>query len=304
MVVLFLVACGGTYAVFVKYVVPMRQQLVEQEKEADTILAKIKELQSEFENTVPDQVIRTLQEGKQPWVNASKQRTGFFKLEEIEEIEIPEGAIARFWYAEKYPELEASLYEAAAERGILLTTVNFDVQPPSVFGAGTNPKRAEILEEVNKYNYGIQMAKFIFDAGPTTVDSVDVWPKRVAYTGRSGIVYYRTTGYKITIQYEDLLRFLQKISLSEYYITVEGIKITNRTLRDARNPDPVNVEIIITEAQFEPHKDGAGALAGGAGNSGLFNRAFGGGNAASQAKEEESSGFIAWLKKIIPFWGD
>ncbi|MFP6580938.1 MAG: hypothetical protein VCD00_00110 [Candidatus Hydrogenedentota bacterium] len=302
MAVFFLASCAGTYAVFTKYVLPMQQQLAEQEKVEAAISKKIRELEVEFERTVPDVVIRALQDEKQPWVNASKARTVFFKLEEVSDIEIPENAIPRFWYEDKYPELEDSLYEAAGARGILLTSVDFDVKTPNFFGSGTNPTREEILKEVNKYNYGIQMTKFIFGANPSTVDSVNIWPKRSAYNGRSGTVYYRTTGYRITVMWDDLLRFLERLARSDYYVTVDAIKVTNKTLRDSRNPDPMSVELILTEAQFEPH---TGAIAGlgadGAdGSSGLFNMAFGGDNAAAEA-EEESSGIMGFLKKLNPF---
>jgi hypothetical protein len=144
--------------------------------------------------------------------------------------------------------MEDSLYEDAAERKIQLSNVNFDTLPPSSF-EGKNPTAEEILKQVNKYNYGIQMTKIIFAAKPATVDEVRIWPQIPAVIKKSGSLETRTIGYRITITYDDLLRFLEKLKSSDYYVTVDGIKITSRNLRFPKGL--LDVELILSQANFE-----------------------------------------------------
>lgn len=304
MAVFFLVFVGGIYGVFVQYVVPMRQELTSlQETEAE-ILDKIQEMSDDFAGSIPEQYIQELNSQKRPWRLAVEQRTGYFELEEIEPIEMPEGVIPRFWYREEFPKLEDSVYQLAAERGIQLTNFDFGAKRPAAFGAGTNPSREEILEEINKYNYGIEMVKFIMDADPKIIKRVTLWPEREAYAGRSGKVVYRTTGYELAILWEDLMLFLQQLSARENYITVEAMKVSDKTLRNPR--DPSDALLIITEAQFVPYQSGVAGTNGQGGGA----SSFGGNNifvpnlgrnreSDNDEEPEDSGGIIGFLKGLV-----
>ncbi len=249
--VLLLASLAGTYAVYVRYVQPMSLQLVAHEKEAELLGKKIKELEVLFQKTVPEEIIRQWQEGKQPWINASKARAAFFQLEDIAEIEIPEGVIPRFWYIDEFPKMEESLFEEALEKKIVLGNINFDILPPSSF-EGKNPSAEEILEQVNKYKYGIEMTRIIFDANPARVDEVRIWPQRPAVMKKSGSLETRTIGYRITISFEDLLKFLQKLKSSENYVTVDGIRLSSKNLRFQKGL--LDVELVLSQANFDSEK--------------------------------------------------
>jgi len=218
MVILLVAAIAGTYTVFVRYVAPKQQELIAHEKEAEALRVKIIDLEKIFSRTVPEKVIQAWQEGKQPWVNASRSRTGFFKIKGVPEIEIPDEAIPRFWYSDEYPKLEDGLFQTAAEKRITLGNIDFGINKPDYYD-GKNPSEEEILEQINKYNYGIAMTEVIFDAEPTRVDDVVIWPVMPVHRGKSGEVFMRSIGYRFQIQYEDLLRFLQKLNASKSYIT-------------------------------------------------------------------------------------
>ena len=277
MAAFFLIFAGGIYGVFVQYVMPMRQELTSLEKSEQEFLDKIDEMKKEFDGSRPEEYIRQLEAQKVPWKRALDQRTDYFKLEEVEAIEMPEDVIPRFWYREFFPTLEESVYELARERGIQLMAFSFGERRPDEFGPGTNPSREEILEEVNKYNYGIEMTKFIMDANPKVITNVTLWPDRQVYSSRNGDVTFRTTGYEISIMWEDLMLFLQRLANNPTFITVEGIKITDRTLRNDR--DPVTVQLIVTEAQFTPPQTG---VAGVQTPGGTLTSVFGGGGTATQ----------------------
>lgn len=300
MSVLLLASSAGTYFVFAKYIRPMQQQLIEHEKEAAVIEERIKKLQVTFDSTQPEAVISVWEDAKQPWVNASKARTGYFKIEEIAEIEMPEGEIPRFWYREEFPKLEDGLFQRAAEKRIQLLDIDFGVNKPP-FYEGKNPSAEEIQVEINKFKYGIAMTELIFDANPTVVSQVNIWPIQNLHNGKSGELFMRTIGYKITITYEELVKFLQKLSSSESYITVNAVKITKSQLRNERGL--LNVELLLSDANFIPKTStlDSPAIGGSSpGSAGLFQGVF----SRSREKDEEdevkeSGGIIGWLKNLF-----
>ena len=87
----------------------------------------------------------------------------------------------------KVRKLEDALYQKADEKRILLGDINFNVNKPSTY-YGKNPTAEEILIEINKYKYGIAMTELIFDANPSQVNEVVIWPMRSAHKGKSGEV--------------------------------------------------------------------------------------------------------------------
>lgn len=313
MAAFFLLSIGGIYGVFVQYVVPMRQELMALEENESQIRTKIEALEKEFGASRPEEYIELLRKQRQPWIDAARARTPFFDMETYDPIEVPENVIPRFWYREKFPEIEQTIDQIASEKGVYLNQTSFGERRPEAFGTGTNPSREEIMQELNKFSYGVQMTEFILGASPYTVESVVIWPSGQAYNGVSGIVTYRTTGYRITISWERLLTFLQKLSARDTYITIEAIKIQNSTLRNPN--DPVNVELIVTEAQFKPHQKavagggqgGGGRAAGSAPSAPTFG-GFGGRSTfsrigttseESEQEDESSGGVIEFIKGLI-----
>lgn len=297
LVVLLLLSFGGTYGVYLRYVMPMKLQLIEHQNEVELLESKIKDLENDFDKSFPEDVIQLEQEKKQPWFNASKIRTAYFQLEEIEEIEMPEGVIPRFWYSDEHPRLKDALYQEAFEKKIILGNINFDIQPPSAF-EGKNPKKEEILQEVNKYNYGIHMTRIIFAANPATVDNVEIWPRKPPVISKSGTLEMRTIGYKITITYENLLKFLQKMKLSEYYVTINAIKVSSRTLRYQKSL--LNVELLLTQANFVTESTSAATPGVGTAASGGINflnnsRT----NNSSSGSDQDKMSFVDQFKQLF-----
>lgn len=251
MVLLLIVAIAITIAILKEYLIPMNQQLVTSRTEAKALSAKIEELEKEFDKTIPAVVIEKWQEQKQPWVRALNVRTPFFSPIEDDLIEIPDGVIPKFWYREEFPKLESELFQTANDKRIQLGNISFDVELPSSY-SDKNPTREEVTEQINKFNYGKQMTEFIFDASPIRVDEVVVWPSESYFKGRSGEVTTRTIGYRLIINYENLLKFLRKLNLTETYTTVDAIKISKSNLRNKRAP--LTVELLISDARFQTSK--------------------------------------------------
>ena len=302
--VFLLASLAGTYFILIRFVLPMQQELATHQAEAAALRTKIKSLEVTFNKTDPVAVIQAMQRSKQPWVNASKTRTSDFRIEELPEIEMPDDVIPRFWYDEEYPKIEDALYARAAENRIRLGSIDFDINPPSFYD-GKNPTREEILEEINKYQYGVAMTEFIFDAKPIEVNNVYIWPMKSVNKGKSGEILTRTIGYSIEIRYLELLKFLQKLNLSDTYITVEGIKIVKTNLLAPKGI--MTVELLITDGDFAPNKaTGAGQEIGQISpiGSGLLQSVFGNrsaNNANSDEDEPEDSGggVIGFLKGLV-----
>ncbi len=247
MVVFLLLASGGTYFSYEKYFKPIQQELVENQDKAASMQAKIKSLENTFGKTEPAIVIEALNKEKQPWLRRSREFLGYYESEEIEKATMPDDVIPSFWYEEKYPEIENGLYQFARERNVHLAVINFGINPPQYYRGG-NPTRKEVLAEVDKFNQGIALTKYILDAKPKFLEGVSIWPERVVRDSKSGEIVMQTTGYKMTIANEDLIRFLERLNNEDKYVNVNGIKIINRQLRNKNNP--YEVQLLISTARI------------------------------------------------------
>lgn len=244
-VIFLLLASAGTYFSYMKYFLPIQNEYATNKKTAEDYLKKIKKLEKTFGKREPERVIEQLNEAKQPWLEASRKHVSYFYTEAVEKAEMPEDVIPSFWYKEKYPKIQAELNEYAREKGVFVQALNFNILPPSHF-EGKSPTRREVLDEVDKFNYGIAMTKFILTAKPKVLQQVVIWPVRTVRESRSGEVKMHTTGYRMQIMNEDLIRFLESLNQWDTYMNVNGIKITKKPLPDPRAP--LDVELLITTA--------------------------------------------------------
>jgi hypothetical protein len=247
MIVFLLLASGGTYFAYEKYFKPIQSEFAKNQEKAAQMQSKIQSLETTFGKTKPPIVIEALNKKKQPWLTRSRQFLSYYETEEIEKTSMPDDVIPSFWYQEKYPEIDNGLYQFARERGVHLAAINFGINPPQYYSGG-NPSRKDILREVNKFNQGIALTKYILDAKPKFLEYVSIWPERVVRDSKSGEIIMQTTGYKMTINNEDLIRFLERLNNEDKYVNVNGIKIINRQLRNKNNP--YEVELLISTARI------------------------------------------------------
>ena len=247
MVLFLLLASAGTYFAYEKYFKPIQTELVKNEKKSEKLQSKIENLEKIFKKTKPPIVLEVLEEDKQPWMRASRDRLAYFRAEESEKVDIPDDEFPHFWYAKEYPKMQDELYQFAREKGVQLAVLDFNIKTPEYF-EGSSPTRKEIIDEVNKYNYGVKMTKFILEAKPKYLERVSIWPKRIIKPSKSGDITMITTGYKMQIMNEDLLRFLVRLDESDTYVNVSGLKVINKSLRNPKAP--LEVEILITSADI------------------------------------------------------
>jgi hypothetical protein len=247
MVVFLLIASVATYISYEKYFKPIQVELMENLALADRLKSKIRNLETTFNKIQPPVLIEALNEQKGPWLTSSRQHLTYFNSEEIEKAEMPEGVLPSFWYPEEYRRIQTELEQFAREQGVLLQTLDFGIMPPLYFSS-SSPTRKQVLDEVDKFNTGIALAKYILAAKPKTLEQMSIWPERTVHTGRSGKIVVQTAGYKIRILNEDLLRFLDRVNQSDTYVNIDGIKIINQELR---NPNALyEVDILISTAKM------------------------------------------------------
>lgn len=303
-VLLACVAC--TIAVYQFYVKERLKELGEHEKEEDKLRTKIQELEDTFYRTKPEVVLTEWREKTQPWADAVDRRSEFFNLGETPvQIEIPEEKIPKFYYPEEYKKLEDGLYAYADEKGCSLGNLVFrNIRPPDSL-RGQNPSPAQVSGWLTRYGFGASATRLVIDSGATNIIQLEVWPPRKVMPGRSGTVVLRTIGTRILISNENLVKFMEEMRSSDRYFSIEAIKITNNTLRDAQAE--LNVEMILSQARFVAavragDSSSVSAIAGNPADLGSFmQQLFQRDPNAPMTRSDDVSWWQRFRKKFIPF---
>lgn len=305
---LLIASLAGTFAVYQLYVKKRMKELGENLAKEEQLDNRIGVLEDTFLRTKPEVVLEAWRRKTQPWADAVDARSGFFNLGNIPlEHPVPEERIPKFYYKEVYEKNLEQLEEEAYQKNIVLSDMVFGVPAPSSFGSGSNPTHEEIEKHIVKWEFGAAMTRLLMDAGAVSIDTLNMWPKTVKYTGRSGVFNSRTVGINMTIPVENLVQFLDKLGQEERFFQVEAIRISNSKLRDPYFT--LTIQLILTQIYFEPSADRRDAL-GGVGNedaASTFKSLFGGGRGGSPGDtkpvfgEEELTGWALFRHNWLPF---
>jgi hypothetical protein len=242
----------ATFAVYELYVKVRYTELKDHQTEEESLRRKITDLNNTFSGTKPEIVLELYQSKKQPWYNSIKQRTEYFQLREIEAIEVPDepGIIPRIWYGKEFPKLKTRLEEMALQSGTILNpaAVQFNINEPDKYGPGTNPKRGEISNNMNLYQYGMEMTKLLIDHKATEIKNIVMWTPRDHSKGRLGVIKKSTTGYDFEISWQNLSRLLESLRINSKHYTIETFKIEQPQMRNI--DAPVKVSMVVTQAWY------------------------------------------------------
>jgi len=302
----------GTIAVYQLYVKVRYTELKDHKTQEAALRSKISDLDSKFYGTKPEIVLDIWKQKKQPWFNAITLRTDYFQLREIEEVEMPEKAVWRFWYSEHFPKLKKKLEDMAFDSGTVLNTaaVQFNIKTPDDYGLGSDPKRGEIKGNIELYQYGIEMTKLLIDHKANTIDSLVMWAPRELSKGRTGKIMKSTTGYEFTITWKNLVSLLESLRTETQHYTIETIKVTQSQMKN--EGAPLTVSMVVAQAWYEATKSTTVVAANVGGDSEassmmteLFGKQGGGGGRTGgriSAPKADSEGFFRslWFK-LMPF---
>lgn len=308
------IALGGVGAVYQFYVKERLRELAEHEAEKKQLETRIAQLREQFSDTKPGVMVNIWQTAAQPWSETVLQRSLLFQpgVEIARSQPIPENTIPRFYYAEVYPEKVEALEKERLKKNTIFTA-NFGVDTPADI-SGRNPSRQEVQGWLRQMDAYTAAAKLLIDANAIEIKRINMWPPRQGPSGRLGHVEYRTIGYEFTMGVREFMMFLDDLRLRRQYFNVDGFWIYNETLRYPNVP--LNVQMLITHAQFVEREQGAAppgapaaidatnAMSGftGGGLSGL--RAMGGGGAnpfGGSVQNQPKPSIMRRILNLFPF---
>lgn len=305
------IALGATGAVYQFYVKERLRELAEHQAKKAQLESRIDELEATFARTKPTVMLNEWSRIAQPWEDTVKTRSTFFQLDDklTSESVVPEGKIPRFYYAEVYPEKAKYLQELAYRNGISFIP-NYGVQDPQSI-SGTNPSAEQVAAWLTRMDTYTAVAEMLIEAKPLQINDIVLWPPRKGPGGRSGEVEFVTVGLNFTMGMKEFATFLNDLRLRRRYFHVDHFWISNQSLR--LPGAPLNVQMLLTQAQFKEREQAlgaaglpistAGAFTPGSFTSGGFGDAFAalsggdGGNRRAQPKP----GIMKRILNLFPF---
>ena len=267
MVVLLLAAFGGMAAGYQFYVKDRMKELNDHLAREQALKNKIQQMETAFadketgEGLKPEFVLAEYRGQLGPWRDSVQRRGEYFELNsDTRNIEIPEGAVPRYYYKEEYPKLlEALNTKAWTEQTYL--AASFPVPDPSQYD-GQNPKPELIEQHLRDIAFYTDIAELLISHDATRINAIVMWPPVNDGSIRSGDLIKRTTGLDFSMGLSQLTNFWTTLLRDEQYWSVDALRITNTNLRDG-NPI-LDVQMLLTQARYIP-KQGAGPAAGGDG---------------------------------------
>jgi hypothetical protein len=297
---LLILSIVGTYAVYQLYVKDRMRELGEHSEQKKRLIARIGELEKTFLKTEPQVVLDEWRKSTQPWSEAVDGRARFFTLGSlVGKVEIPEEVLPKIYYKEEMPKRIKKLEDYAADKQVNVADKTCGSPAADSFGQGTNPKREEIAEILEDYDYCSAITVLLIDTKPLVLQPLRIWPE-VAIEVKSGKIMKRTTGINMQIRTQSLAKFLDDLAQSDRYFRVEELKVTNSNLQQL---DPaLNVEMVLSQAYYVPSKKSAAAARGSDQVNQRLNSVFGTDpNRAVLFTEPEPTWWQQFRRRWIPF---
>jgi len=304
--VVILILLGVAYALFY---VPQIKEYQTHLSELEDLKAALKNLETQFDQTNPEALIAATKNSVQPLVEELQRRAAFFTYGDSFEIEaIPTDKILRFYYEEKYAEMMSRLDQEIYSRSPYFRyPKKFDVPEPSAL-AGTALQEKDVIRHFTQIRLTGELIKMFADAKALELRDYEISPPY-----KKGLLEMRTIGCSMVIGLDDLVKFIDKLRLSDRYFSIDAISIRNQYLAYPYEP-PVEVQLLLTQASFEKASgviDGTGEGGGGVlkiNPQAMLNMKgfspFGGGfggNIANKQDDDEAIGWWARFKRFIGF---
>ena len=315
MVVLLLAAFGGMAAGYQFYVKDRMKELNDHLAREQALKTKIQQMQTAFadietgQGIKPEFVLAEYRNQLGPWRDSVQRRGAYFELHtDARDIEVPEGAVPRYYYKEQYPKLLQDLNTKAWSEQTALAA-NFPVPDPATYD-GQNPNPETIEEHLRDIAFYTDIAELLIAHNAVRIESIVPWEPVTDDSIRSGDLVKRTTGLHFTMSLTDLTNFWSTLLRDDQYWSVDGLRIANNNLRD---PNPIlDVQMLLTQARYVEKQavgpaaagDAGGAVQGVARNLGFDPaQAFARFSSLRQdaEEEEEPSWWTNFRRKWLPF---
>jgi hypothetical protein len=235
-------------------------------------------LNSTFKDEDPDSVIQQHSAVVENWKDAISARIPYFDDSEWREFEKPpeDVFILQFWYGEQTAKMTKELWEKAQKKyaAQVYQAIPMDVQ--SMLGVayaeqwqGYDITPKLVSDQLERLKYGISLFELLMDGNAKYIRQVSLYePQPSGFIGDK--VEYSRAGLVFGMEMEDLVKFLEKLRMSDKYHSIEGIKVSHPYIMMKYEPI-MEVELFLLRTRSKPEVETAstGAVAGAAGGSGL-----------------------------------
>ncbi len=249
---------GGVYQFYYKQKIAEYNEAVETLETYKTVLDR---LEKTFESHDPAVLIQHYNMQVQPLAEDVVRRAQFFNMGDVLDVEpVPENVMLRFYYEEQFNKLMQDFRQDANARVPFCEyprATTYGVPKPEEL-EGQRLEPAMIQNYLQRLRRGNEAMKTLLDAKAKYIVDVQLWRPR---PGANGMLSEYTVGLHFFMDLKDLVKFLDELRLADRYYNVNALRIQNRAMIFATEP-PVEVEMLLTQAQYTPPRAGE-APAGG-----------------------------------------
>jgi hypothetical protein len=207
------------------------------------------------------------------WKDAITTRLPYFDDSEWREYEKPpeDVFILQFWYGEQTAAMTEELWEKAQKKygAQVYQSIPMDVQ--TMLGVayaeqwqGYDITTKLVGEQLERLRYGISLIELLMDGNAKYIRQVSLYDNVPSnFVGAS--LENSRVGLAFNMEMEDLVKFLDKMRMSDKYFNVEAIKVSHPYIMMKYEP-VMDVEMILRRAR--PTASGTPIEGGGAAVSG------------------------------------
>lgn len=239
---LLLIVIGTGYQFYLKPTAALLDEKKQVYRRYDT---KLQELEERYGGYVPEDVVSAWMLQLTPWFDTIDARGELFGLGRLEVAEVPTNTLPKFHYAQQYTAMLEELRVEAAEKGLILPPLNFDV--PTTQIENVTMTKEEVEEYLRRIAVGCSMVRLLLAQEPLAIFAVNMWPERVPTQRITAI----STGYSFSIRLNALAKFVDEISTRQRYGSIDHFSIVNENLLVGADP-PLVVQMVVTQATYEP----------------------------------------------------
>lgn len=306
--IIVLLALGGAYQFYFK---EKLEAYAAAESEMKKLEGRLKTLHTTFKGTQPTVLLSTITSAVQPIEEKARQRSQFFHVRDLwVEETLPENSptLPKFDYETRYREKFTALFRAAQEhRPPVQIPANifdmFGVPTPAAVSEGAVNKQM-VEQWLTQINFGSAIVKQLIDANAYMVREISIWPPRYEFN----VLKMRSVGMSFVMRAEDLVKYIQGMQRDTgRYFSINGIRIQNRDLLASYGPPYLEVEMVLTVAEFDETKSGTvppvtgGLTTASTGMGNLFASTTAGFGSANRPVNRPKQTFWTKLAKLWPF---
>lgn len=226
-------------------------------------------LNSTFKDEDPDTVIAQHSAVVESWKDAISARVPYFNDSDWREYEKPpeDVFILQFWYGEQTAKMTKELWEKAQKKYGVQVYQRIPMEIQTMLGVsyaekwqGYDITPKLVTDQLERLKYGISIFEMLMDNNAQFISRVAIYdPKPAGFIGNT--VEYSRAGLAFSMEMEDLVKFLEKLRMSDKYYSIEGMKVSHPRILMKYEP-MMEVEMFLLRTHPKP--DATGVIGGGA----------------------------------------